>query len=58
MKDNLKKVGMLSLIIMMIGSFFSGLVLNVEATSVPQSFTATSEKYLSGYIAGYHFGKK
>ena len=49
---------MLSLIIMMIGSFFSGLVLNVEATSVPQSFTATSEKYLSGYIAGYHFGKK
>ena len=58
MKDNLKKVGMLSLIIMMIGSFFSGLVLNVEATSVPQSFTATSEKYLGGYIAGYHFGKK
>mgnify|MGYP000475419116 FL=1 len=58
MKDNLKKVGMLSLIIMMIGSFFSGLVLNVEATSVPKSFTATSEKYLDGYIAGYHFGKK
>ena len=58
MKDNLKKVGMLSLIIMMIGSFFSGLVLNVEATSVPKSFTATSEKYLNGYIAGYHFGKK
>ena len=56
MKDNLKKVGMLSLIIMMIGSFFSGL--NVEATSVPKSFTATSEKYLDGYIAGYHFGKK
>jgi len=58
MKDNLKKVGMLSLIIMMIGSFFSGLVLNVEASSVPKSFTATSEKYLDGYIAGYHFGKK
>ena len=58
MKDNLKKVGMLSLIIMMISSFFSGLVLNVEATSVPKSFTATSEKYLDGYIAGYHFGKK
>ncbi len=58
MKDNLKKVGMLSLIIMMIGSFFSGFVLNVEATSVPKSFTATSEKYLDGYIAGYHFGKK
>ena len=58
MKDNLKKVGMLSLIIMMIGSFFSGLVLNVEATSIPKSFTATSEKYLDGYIAGYHFGKK
>ena len=58
MKDNLKKVGMLSLIIMMIGSFFSGLVLNVEATSVPKSFTATTEKYLDGYIAGYHFGKK
>ena len=58
MKNNLKKVGMLSLIIMMIGSFFSGLVLNVEATSVPKSFTATSEKYLNGYIAGYHFGKK
>ena len=58
MKDNLKKVGMLSLIIMMIGSFFSGLVLNVEAASVPKSFTATSEKYLDGYIAGYHFGKK
>ena len=58
MKDNLKKVGMLSLIIMMIGSFFSGLVLNVEATSVPKSFTATSEKYLDGYIAVYHFGKK
>ena len=58
MKDNLKKVGMLSLIIMMIGSFFSGLVLNVEATSVPKSFTANSEKYLNGYIAGYHFGKK
>ena len=48
MKDNLKKVGMLSLIIMMIGSFFSGLVLNVEASSVPKSFTATSEKYLDG----------
>lgn len=58
MKDNLKKVGMLSLIIMMIGSFFSGLVLNVEAASVPRSFTATSEKYLDGYIAGYRFGKK
>ena len=58
MKDNLKKVGMLSLIIMMISSFFSGLVLNVEASSVPKSFTATSEKYLDGYIAGYHFGKK
>ena len=58
MKDNLKKIGMLSLIIMMIGSFFSGFVLNVEATSVPKSFTATSEKYLDGYIAGYHFGKK
>ncbi len=58
MKNNLKKVGMLSLIIMMISSFFSGFVLNVEATSVPKSFTATSEKYLDGYIAGYHFGKK
>ena len=58
MKDNLKKVGMLSLIIMMISSFFSGLVLNVEASSVPKYFTATSEKYLDGYIAGYHFGKK
>ncbi len=58
MEDNLKKVGMLSLIIMMISSFFSGLVLNVEASSVPKSFTATSEKYLDGYIAGYHFGKK
>ena len=58
MKDNLKKVGMLSLMIMMISSFFSGLVLNVEASSVPKSFTATSEKYLDGYIAGYHFGKK
>ena len=58
MKDNLKKVGMLSLIIMMISSFFSGLVLNVEATSVPKSFTAKSEKTLDGYIANYHFGKK
>ena len=56
MKDNLKKVGMLSLIIMMIGSFFFFFLLNVKATSVPQSFTATSEKYLCGYITGYHFG--
>ena len=57
-KDNFKRLGMLSLIIMMIGSFFSGLVLNVEATSVPKSFTAKSEKTLDGYIANYHFGKK
>jgi len=56
--NNLKKVGMLSLIIMMITSFFSGFVLNVEATSVPKSFTATAEKYLDGYIANYHFAKK
>ena len=47
MKNSLKKLGKLSLILMVISSFFSGLVLNVEATSVPQSFTATSEKYLS-----------
>ena len=57
-KDNFKRLGILSLIIMMIGSFFSGLVLNVEATSVPKSFTAKSEKTLDGYIANYHFGKK
>ena len=57
-RDNLKRLGMLSLIIMMISSFFSGLVLNVEATSVPKSFTAKSEKTLDGYIANYHFGKK
>lgn len=59
MKTNsLKKVGMLSLVLMIISSLFSGIVLNVEATSVPKSFTATSEKYLDGYIAGYRFGKK
>ncbi len=57
-KDNLKRLGMLSLVVMMISSFFSGLVLNVEATSVPKSFTAKSEKTLDGYIANYHFGKK
>ena len=28
-KDNLKRLGMLSLVVMMISSFFSGLVLNV-----------------------------
>ncbi len=59
MKTNsLKKVGMLSLVLMIISSLFSGIVLNVEAASVPKSFTATSEKYLDGYIAGYRFGKK
>ncbi len=57
-KDNLKRLGMLSLVVMMISSFFSGLVLNVEATSVPKAFTAKSEKTLDGYIANYHFGKK
>ena len=57
-KDNLKRLGMLSLVVMMISSFFSELVLNVEATSVPKSFTAKSEKTLDGYIANYHFGKK
>ena len=56
--NNLKKVGMLSLVLMIISSLFSGIVLNVEAASVPKSFTATSEKYLDGYIAGYRFGKK
>ena len=58
MKNSLKKLGKLSLILMVISSFFSGLVLNVEATSVPKSFTATAEKTLDGYIAGYRFGKK
>ncbi len=56
--NNLKKVGMLSLVLMIISSLFSEIVLNVEAASVPKSFTATSEKYLDGYIAGYRFGKK
>ncbi len=27
-------------------------------SEAPKSFNATNEKYLDGYIAGYHFGKK
>ncbi len=59
-KSNFKKLGIISLLVVMITSFVSGLfVLDTEAkSSAPASFTAKSEKQLAGYIANYHFGKK